>query len=797
MNTRFTVQLRTGCSALVFGIACLILTERCPAQPSTKPLARFWQPNGPVYCLLVTNSVVYLGGQFGYVGPASGGAGVVALDTDRVKRGFPTVEGVVTAAAPDGSGGWYIGGTFSAVGGVVRTNLARVCSDNTVDPLWNPGPNDTVSVVTVAGNRIYVGGGFTRIGGQTRNHVAALDPATGEALVWNPNANDWVRAIAVEGNRVYVGGEFTRMGSATRNRIAAVDATTGSVLSWNPNANNVVNSLLAVGDAVYVGGLFTSIGTKPRNRIAALEAGTGVATAWNPNANAQVSSLAAAGGIVYAGGLFTSIGAQTRNRIAALDSTTGLATAWDADANDDVLALALAGGKLYVGGRFTTIGGAERVALASLDLDTGAAQPWHPIVLNQDGTSPRVSVLAAEGNELLAGGEFLSIGGIRRRNAAALDLATGEATEWNPDASGLVCALGFGDDRVYVGGSFTNVGGATRSRLAAVDATNGLVLGWDPVVLGKNAKVSAILVVTNRILVGGNFTGIGSVVRNGLASINLAGEAVEWDPNVGGTSAGTAGTVNAMALGANVLFIGGEFATVGGKARQRLAAVNLVSGSPTDWAPRAENTVYALALAGTTLYVGGTFTEVGGQVRNRIASLDAETAKTSVWNPDASGTTSPSVVALAAVANTVYAGGSFTAIGGEFRNRLATLSAAAGQCGTWNPNPNALVRAFVITPDGIYVGGDFTKVGGKAQYYFAAFPIETGFLADSVKMTADGSFESAVEVGDGQRLIIQASSDLVRWDDVSTNTPAGSAILFKDRTGGTVPHRFYRALLEQ
>ena len=82
--------------------------------------------------------------------------------------GIPT--GPVYAAAPDGSGGWYIGGSFDSVDGVPRTNLAHIRADHTVSD-WNPNPNGGVAAIAVSGPTVYVGGGFSSIGGGSRSSV--------------------------------------------------------------------------------------------------------------------------------------------------------------------------------------------------------------------------------------------------------------------------------------------------------------------------------------------------------------------------------------------------------------------------------------------------------------------------------------------------------------------------------------------------------------------------------------------------------------------------------------------------
>jgi hypothetical protein len=792
------------------GLVCLALAAlNCHAQPSSVPETRFWRTDGPVLAILVTNNTVYLGGQFNYVGPDTGGASVVDAVTGNLRSGFPLINGPVYSAAPDGRGGWYIGGAFSSVGGIVRSNLAHVLADNRVDPLWNPQANGSNVVLRVAGNTVYVGGGFTRIGPTLRNRIAALDAATGQPSAWNPNASAVVTSMQIVGNLLYVGGNFTSIGSSNRLRLAALDLATGRASGWNPGASALVTDLEVVGDTVYVAGTFTSVGGgngtgSIRNRIAALSATSNAALAWNPNSGGAVLAIAASGNTVYAAGSFANIGNQNRNRVAALDATSGLALDWDPNANDDVRTLELSGNTVFVGGDFTTIAGESRPGLAAIDAAVSAVAPWNPLVSTLAfGGVPQVQLLLVNGNDLLVAGSFNSIGGVARGNLAALSAATGEATGWNPDANSNVLALAYADNLVYVGGLFTNVAGLERRRLAALDAGTGQATGWNPNVLGRAAVgVFALLAADgNRLYVGGNFTNVLSTTRNSLAVFSRSTGGLQgWNPNPGISTANQSPSINALALSGNTLYAGGDFTTNGGQPRLRVAALDATSGNAlAAFNPGASNAVAAFALTGNTLYVGGAFTNIGGQVRGRVAALDATTGAVSLtWNPDAGPVAAATRVnALAVANNSVYAGGAFASIGGVFRNRAAGLRASDGQAHDWNPNANAPVRALFRTADAIYLGGEFTTLGGQRHNYFAVFNAQPVFTPGTQERLADGTFRSQVTSGDGVRLLIQFTEDLSAWSEVTTRTDLnGAPITIEDPGAIGRPRRLYRALLE-
>jgi len=337
---------------------------------------------------------------------------------------------LATALQPDGK--ILIGGSFNAVLGVTRNNIARLNTDGTLDMAFDPNANSEVhSIAVQADGKILVGGNFSvglglgpnSIGGQPRNRIARLDAATGLADSFDPDANAVVMAIAIQADgKILVGGAFIGLGGQMRSRIARLDPSTGSADSFDPNPNNPVHSIVVQPDGkILVGGQFASIGGQTRGRIARLDPTTGLADSFNPNANGVLVYAIAvqADGKVLTGGPFTIIGGQPRNNIARLDATTGLADSFNPNANSDVYSIALqADGKILVGGVFTRLGGQPRNYIARLDGISGLADSFDP------NANFSVSSIAIQADgKILAGGAFSganSIGGQSRNFFARL-----------------------------------------------------------------------------------------------------------------------------------------------------------------------------------------------------------------------------------------------------------------------------------------------------------------------------------------------------------------------------------------
>lgn len=779
--------------AAIFALAALDAT----AQEPITMREDFWQTDGPVRTILVTNRSAFVGGQFSYLGPRTGGTGKANRLSGQSDASFPRINGTVLTAVPDGEDGWYIGGAFTSVGGLVRSNLARIRRDGSVDPNWIPDCNGPVFALATANNTVYVGGAFTQISGQARSGIAALNVLTASAGSWDPNASDVVRAIVPSGRRIFVGGAFISIGGQTRNRVAALDAETGRATEWNPDIGGesaAVTSIAISGNTLYVGGNFTSAGGKPRNRVAALDSDSGAATPWNPNADAAVTSIAVNGNSVFVGGQFTSIGAENRNRLASIDATTGRASNWNPDPDGDVLALVTLGDMVYAGGTFARIAGKPRFLVTALQASSGDVTDWS-VPLSMLGSTARagIAAISVSGEDVLLGGSFQSIGGVQRTNVAALDLQTGRATTWNPGVQGVVNALGFNSNLVYVAGSFTNVGGVARPFIAAVDAGTGTVNDWDAKMTGPaGSMVAAIAFGENRIYLAGSFATVGGSPRSGLASVRLDdGRVNSWNPSP--TLAGSAllPMIAAIQLRDDTAYVGGNFDTIGGRLRPRLAAVSLSTALADAWEPNPSGPITALALADSTLYVGGNFTRIGGFARNQVCAFDLSKGSVTEWNPGADGPT-PFVLALAPEPSTILIGGQFTSCGGEFRNQVANVDRANGRATAWNPDANANVRALVASSDAFLMGGDFTSMGGQLAAHFAVFSRRAYFDPPAIRINADRNAELSIVASSGQQLVIQASNDLTTWTNISTNTVMTSPLRVMDPQASNLPRRFYR-----
>src|SRR5690606_29418448 len=112
--------------------------------------------------------------------------------------------------------------------------------------------------------------------------------------------------------------------------------------------------------------------------------------------------------------------------------------------------------------------------------------------------------------------------------------------------------------------------------------------------------------------------------------------------------------------------------------------------------------VSTIALHGGTLYVGGAFTTINGVTRRRIAALTAGSGVVTDWNPNSVSTGTGPVNEIEIDSSTspatIYAGGSFSRIGGQVRSNVGALDAATGAATSWNPGVDGEVYDLLLGP---------------------------------------------------------------------------------------------------
>lgn len=580
-------------------------------------------------------------------------------------------------------------------------------------------PDGVVHAILETNGMIYLGGEFTSLSPNLPT-TAMLNAVNGHADGMFPSIVGVVYSAIPDGaGGWFVGGRFDRVDGAARTNLVRLLADNSVDPSWQAETDGPVYALKLVAGNLYLGGDFTHVAGLPRRKLAALDAASGTVTAWNPDVccdlspenRTRVLSLESAGSRLYVGGFFSQINGQARSLLAAFDLASG-STVPQADAGFDpanfVSALKVSGSTLFVGGRFASVGGVERRNLAALEMTTGTATSWNP------GTGDgEVFDLAVQGRTVFVGGNFLTAAGVSRFNLAAIDRDSGFATEWAPDPDGTVRRIAVSGRVIYTGGDFATIGGAERAGIAAVDDEFGLALDWSAETVGRRVRTLALN--GDRILASSELHHDSKIRRRVAALDQATGRILDWNP-------GADAPVFGIAYGGSVVYLGGDFAAIGDSPRVRVAAVDSVSAEVLPWnlnTAGPNGRVWSLCIVNDRLFAAGGFSSVSGMFAPGIVALALDSGVPMNWRP----TPNRSVFSLEESGSSLYAAGSFTTIASQSRRAFAQVNVSIPDATPWNPDvrgSGSVGNVVTRRGDIVYLGGTFTNIAGQVRRHVAA-----------------------------------------------------------------------------
>jgi trimeric autotransporter adhesin len=368
-----------------------------------------------------------------------------------------------------------------------------------------------------------------------------------------------------------------------------------------------------------------------------------------------------------------------------------------------------------------------------------------------------------DGGSVWLGGDFDSVNGTARNNAAAVSDANsdGVTTAWNPNVDDVVedMAIDNANNRMFLTGRFGTVGGSTRTGIAAVSQMGtGALDSWAPAAGVWGYAVGA---TTSSAFFGGAGAVTGGAARRNLAAINLQTGTV-----VTGFSADTNDTVLTIKVAFGRVYIGGHFTTVKGTPRLRAAAIDPATSQVTAWNPAAGAGVLDIETDADTVYIGGQFSSVAAVAHSGIAATDPTTGAVAAWNPDISA---GSVTTLRLAGTRLYAGGTFTDVDGTSADGVAAFDTA---------NNHALIPTFIpdlsspATPitmglaassSAVWVGGSHTAVGDVLSANLQGIDPADGGPLDGWRTFGSDSMINDLQLIDGNLIAV---GDFDNYDEV-------------------------------
>ena len=308
--------------------------------------------------ILVGGWFDWLGGQYCYY------MGRVGVDGN-LDSGFDPVlentDGGVGTMLVQSNGQIVVSGNFLTMGGVARTNLARLNAAGwSVDSGFDPKPNSPVAPMALqADGKILLGGWFDSVGGQPRTNLARLNADGTLDTTFDPAPDGQVHSLAIQADgKILVSGWFSSLGGQPCTHLVRLNAngTLDSGFDQGAGANGYMTGLAVQSDGkILVCGNFSSLGGLTRNYLARLNADGTVDGEFDPEPNGMVTSLALqADGKIMLSGYFGTVGGQLRSYLARLNADGSTDPEFAPEPDGPVYSLALqADGAILVGGTFS------------------------------------------------------------------------------------------------------------------------------------------------------------------------------------------------------------------------------------------------------------------------------------------------------------------------------------------------------------------------------------------------------------------------------------------------------------
>lgn len=633
-----------------------------------------------------------------------------------------------------------------AVVAALLPNAARAQS-----PLdgFNPGmgPSEPVHAMAMqADGKILIGGQFTQVDGRPHIGVARLNANGTFDTSFLAETNATVTSLYVQRDgKILVGGGFTEIAGQARPGFARLnpDGTLDTAFDVQMEGGGVFAILEQPDGKFVISGFFAKVGGQPRSCIARIEPDGRLDATFNPGwgANSFVVALARQlDGKIVIGGQFYWFDGQVRQNLARLNPDGSLDTDFDPEPDGPVYALAVSHGNIFVGGSFNTIAQTPRTGIALLSpygkpygIFASPVPDVHAIALYPDG-------------RVLLGGDFRDYNGEPRDHLVRLDPYGSLDTAFNPGTDDQVRTLLVQrDGRILLGGRFTTVAGQPSRCIArlmpdGVPEPSGFAPAFSSSLFNT---VNALAVQPDgKVLIGGNFGSVGNKARSNLARVLSDGRL-----DVGFNVWLNRSVSSIVVQPDGKILIGGGFWEVqGGTFNTGVARLNPDGSLDPTFVAGGNMTARSLALQpdGKIVVFGAAFLDG----RQLLARLNADGSLDTTFDPGTLHWYSHSALTVQPDGK-ILASAQFQQADGNWRITLVRLNPDGSLDASFNPKLDGNLSTHALQPDGkILVSGYFGAVDGTPRPGFArlnpdgtldeGFSPSQGFAVYTIALQADG-----------------------------------------------------------
>jgi hypothetical protein len=420
-------------------------------------------------------------------------------------------------------------------------------------------------------------------------------------------------------------------------------------------------------------------------------------------------------------------------------------------------------GILYVGATFDfSIGGVGQPSqrLAAIDVATKQPVPWIPHVTHTTGNGV-VTRIFANGNSLYILGNFNSVGGVTRINAASIQIGTGTTKAWNPSpnwsAPGAYNDLLFYKNQIIIGGNFNDGGapGNMKHACALVDTLTGQTFKYLFVsggLFGNNGGYLYWAAHVNRLAIKEDilFASSSGTFDTRITAINLNTVNVS-NPNISYSSGFLWTKYFNMSASTAAMTVVGNSLFVLGSSFQEVYLTNRPNGSPSDverkikggvklntvtgalenWFPDPVNSGHILTMSasGSKILAGGNFTHVNGMDRRGVYMMNTQTETILPFKLNFTDVYLE-IRALKLIDNDLYVGGLFGLLENNNYSVLG-FNVNTGAVLNWYPPKLGIVETIEANSQFVFVGGNLTEpTGGMGRQNLFAINRTTGTLSN-------------------------------------------------------------------
>lgn len=456
--------------------------------------------------------------------------------------------GIVYAIKTDVSGNIMLGGSFTDLYDASEVNrLILLNSNGTIKSDFDIGSGPASASVFALNNDSdgswFIGGSFSVFDSKNQGKLAKIDSEgvhdIGYLAAGVGFDNSVLKVLPLSDTKIIVAGNFSKFNGISSSRITRILSNGEQDTSFNSGktgANNSIKTIVRQSDGkMIVAGTFTIYNGSAANRVVRIlpdgEIDASFVTGDGCNGQVFAAAVQSDQKIIVTGN-FTKYNGTTVGRIVRLmpDGTrdAGFNAGLGADATIEAL-FVQPDGKILLGGRFDTFNGLSYSRIVRLNTD-GSIDGGFSIGIGFDKNVYAID-LQSDG-KIIVGGSFLNYNGnskkriLRLNSNGVLDAAFESGTGFsNGEVRSILVQP---DNRILVGGTFSgNYNGNPSLRLLRLQA-NG---SYDPsFIVTLNSTLFTMAFTSDyKLMIGGNFNSVSGVAKHRIALLKLCNNSSNWD----------------------------------------------------------------------------------------------------------------------------------------------------------------------------------------------------------------------------------------------------------------------------